>query len=354
MSATFAPRFGVDTRVLAKVSGDRTRCPGVIVQAPYRQAGKIMPYQILLDDGRLVYAPRDDDACVMLSKVSVAPVVASSRVKTATDAVEDKRDMIINLLSAEHKQLFEAEQREIEASAATPVQKSKYYMFVISSLIDANNSHHTLAQSMQVSSVKWRPGDNRWCPENSPMLNAAAETLQPMSLTRFAREREAAQRAAGSPCDKMQYLLRVIRCLEKVDAGDAPSYEKALRYHLFLCRNGMYLGEQPLLHVWNPYTVISPQDTKMLTGEEAQLLEPAHAAKIAKLLSDLTAEHQQKLAVERARTFRAAATPAQRGNYLAVLLTAMHMAQNQECDSVEDAMQILRQETSGVFQWWQP
>lgn len=79
MSATPALRFSVDTRVLAKVSGDSTWCPGVVVQAPYCQAGKTKPYQIELDDRRLVYAPRDDDDCVMLGALSAAPVVAPSR-----------------------------------------------------------------------------------------------------------------------------------------------------------------------------------------------------------------------------------------------------------------------------------
>lgn len=79
MSTAPASRFNVDTRVLAKVSGDSARCPGVVVQTPYCHKGTTVPYQIRLDDGRLVYAPRDDDSCVMLGTLSAAPVVAPSR-----------------------------------------------------------------------------------------------------------------------------------------------------------------------------------------------------------------------------------------------------------------------------------
>ena len=60
-----ALRFSLGTRVECRAA-DAWR-PGTIVQHFYTQAsfqGRYAPYQIRLDDGRLIYAPKDEDTCI--------------------------------------------------------------------------------------------------------------------------------------------------------------------------------------------------------------------------------------------------------------------------------------------------
>ena len=60
-----ALRFSLGTRVECKTA-DAWR-PGTIVKLKYTQPsfqGHAAPYQIRLDDGRLIYAPRDNGACI--------------------------------------------------------------------------------------------------------------------------------------------------------------------------------------------------------------------------------------------------------------------------------------------------
>lgn len=73
MPATQNTRFRTGARVLARVAGARARCPGTIARTNYIHKGTPVPYQIQLDDGRLVYAPRDDDRCVQADSAVVAP-----------------------------------------------------------------------------------------------------------------------------------------------------------------------------------------------------------------------------------------------------------------------------------------
>eukprot|EP00656_Telonema_subtile_P026084 TRINITY_DN2806_c0_g1_i3.p1 TRINITY_DN2806_c0_g1~~TRINITY_DN2806_c0_g1_i3.p1 ORF type:complete len:456 (-),score=157.92 TRINITY_DN2806_c0_g1_i3:65-1432(-) len=60
-----ALRFAIGDRVYCN-TGDWT--PGTVVKQHYREnnwpAGKVVPYQIKLDDGRLIYAPVDDDKVI--------------------------------------------------------------------------------------------------------------------------------------------------------------------------------------------------------------------------------------------------------------------------------------------------
>jgi len=60
-----ALRFDINARVYCN-TGDWT--PGTVVKKQYREdswpAGKVVPYQIKLDDGRLIYAPIDDDKVI--------------------------------------------------------------------------------------------------------------------------------------------------------------------------------------------------------------------------------------------------------------------------------------------------
>ena len=62
---TISLRFKVGTRVECN-TGSWT--PGVVVQLYYSEphwpAGRIVPYQIKLDDGRLIFAPMDDDRVI--------------------------------------------------------------------------------------------------------------------------------------------------------------------------------------------------------------------------------------------------------------------------------------------------
>ena len=59
-------------------TGDRVECnsesgwsPGVIVQLAYREpefgVGFLAPYQVSLDNGRLIFCPSDDDMCIRLA-----------------------------------------------------------------------------------------------------------------------------------------------------------------------------------------------------------------------------------------------------------------------------------------------
>lgn len=62
-------RFDKGTSVLCRV-GDQQWCAGKIVSHDYREddwaPGKKVPYQIALDDGRLIFSPVDDDELVRL------------------------------------------------------------------------------------------------------------------------------------------------------------------------------------------------------------------------------------------------------------------------------------------------
>ena len=58
-------RFTVGTRVVCNCGGWK---PGTVVKLFYREssfpAGKVVPYQIQLDNGKLIYAPTDEDHVV--------------------------------------------------------------------------------------------------------------------------------------------------------------------------------------------------------------------------------------------------------------------------------------------------
>lgn len=57
-------RFGVDDRVLCNL-GESDWKPGRIVELWFSQSpGSYVPYQILLDDGRLIMAPADHDSII--------------------------------------------------------------------------------------------------------------------------------------------------------------------------------------------------------------------------------------------------------------------------------------------------
>jgi hypothetical protein len=60
-------RFGIGTKVECDV-GERDHVGGVIVAINYREdywpEGQTVPYQVRLNDGRLIYAPQDDDRLI--------------------------------------------------------------------------------------------------------------------------------------------------------------------------------------------------------------------------------------------------------------------------------------------------
>ncbi len=62
-----ALRFAVGARVECRISDD-TWVPGRVVALHYQEPGMgpttFAPYQVELDDGRLIYAPEDDDKCI--------------------------------------------------------------------------------------------------------------------------------------------------------------------------------------------------------------------------------------------------------------------------------------------------
>ena len=66
-------RFANGTRVKCRVGADPITgwAPGQIKQLWYREeawpAGTFAPYQVLLDDGRMIFAPRDEDAILRLN-----------------------------------------------------------------------------------------------------------------------------------------------------------------------------------------------------------------------------------------------------------------------------------------------
>ena len=51
--------------------------PGVVVKHDYREPkwpeGKVAPYQVRLDDGRVIFAPIDDDRVIRSSNAPPAP-----------------------------------------------------------------------------------------------------------------------------------------------------------------------------------------------------------------------------------------------------------------------------------------
>ena len=72
-------RFGVYERVECRIAADPVKgwAPGRIVALNYSQAGwppgAMVPYQIWLHDGRLIFAPKDDDQVCFPFFVSVLP-----------------------------------------------------------------------------------------------------------------------------------------------------------------------------------------------------------------------------------------------------------------------------------------
>ena len=69
--ATTTLRFAVGTRVECNCGGWE---PGTIVKVFYRQSsfppGTVAPYQIRLDNGKLIYAPIDEDRVIRMAHTS--------------------------------------------------------------------------------------------------------------------------------------------------------------------------------------------------------------------------------------------------------------------------------------------
>jgi hypothetical protein len=70
-------RFEIGTRVDCRIGPHPVRdwVPGAITQIFYREEnwppGMCAPYQVQLDDGRLIFAPRDIDEVVRVSQIGV-------------------------------------------------------------------------------------------------------------------------------------------------------------------------------------------------------------------------------------------------------------------------------------------